>query len=242
MSEPVASPAPGAAAGGEVENLVGALVSPRATFQALALRPTWVLALVLLTALGAAVIWASYAKVDAGGFRSYLEAAGRPSPAGVSDEQFLGWTRVSSVVAAAIFGPVTYLAVAGILLGLVRMAGGALDFRRSLAVTAHGFLPFGVAAVVGLAMATFRAEITMEQIEAGALVPSHLAALLGSAEVGAVGRALLTSADLFSVWCIALLSLGYATVARLSRGRALAVVASVWALGILIKVLLAALR
>lgn len=242
MAEPSLPSSPSAAAGGEVDHLVGALVSPRPTFESIARRPTWALALFLLSALGAAVIWASYSKLDASGFRAYLEASGQPLPESVSDEQVLSWTRVSSVVAAAIFAPLTYLAVAGIWLALARMAGGTLDFRRSLAVTAHGFLPFAVAAVVGLAMATFRTEITMEEIEAGALVPSHLGTLFGGAGVGKVGRALLTSVDLVSVWSIALLTLGYATVAGLSKRSAFAVVASVWALGILIKVVLAALR
>jgi hypothetical protein len=240
MSEP-ADPVTPASRAGEVDNLVGALVAPRAAFEAIARRPTWLLALCLLAALGAAVIWASYSKVEASGFRTYLEDMGRSLPDSVSDEQILGWTRVTSVVGAALFAPLTYLAVAGIFLGLLRMAGGELDFRKSLAVTVHGFLPFAVAAVVGLVMATFRTEITMQEIESGALVPSHLGFLAGPG-VGAVTRALLTSVDLFSAWCIALLGLGYAIVARVPKGKAFGVVAAVWGLGILIKVVLAALR
>lgn len=240
MSDAPESPAPAASAGGEVENLIGALVSPRAAFTALAARPTWILALLLLAALGAAAIWAGYSKVEAGDFRGYLEEMGRPLPDSVSDEQLLGWTRVSSVVGAALFAPLTYLAVAGIFLFLVRMLGGELDYRRSLAVTVHGFLPFAVAAVCGLGISTVRSEISMREIESGGLVPSHLGALVDAD--GAVARALLSSLDLFSVWCIALLGLGFSIAARLPRSKAYGAVAAVWGLGILIKLGLAALR
>lgn len=240
MSQLAAPVEPDVARGGEIENVVGALVSPRATFTAIATRPTWVLALLLLAALGAAAIWAGYSKVEAGDFRGYLESTGRDLPDSVSDEQILGWTRVSSVVGAALFAPLTYLGVAGIFLFLVRMAGGELDFRASLSVTVHGFLPFGVAAICGLGLATMRSEITMREIESGGLVPSHLGALIDAD--GAVARALLSSVDLFSIWCIALLGLGFAMVARLPRPKAYGAVAAVWVLGVLIKVALAALR
>lgn len=234
------SPAPAAGAGGEIENLVGALVSPRTAFAAIARRPTWIVALLLLAALGAVAIWSGYAKVDAAEFRSYLESMGRKLPDGVSDQQILAWTRVSSVVGAALFAPLTYLAVAGIFLFLMRMLGGELDFRRSLAVTVHGFLPFGVAAICGLALATLRESVTMRELESGGLVPSHLGALIEAD--GAIARALLSSLDLFSVWCIALLVLGFTTVTGLPRSKSLGAVAAVWLLGVLIKLSLAALR
>lgn len=239
MSE-IPAPTSPAAGGGEVENLVGALASPRAAFEAIARRPTWVAALVLLALLGTVGVWAAYSKVDAGEFRTYVESSGRKLPDSVSDEQILKWTRVSSVLGAAIFAPLTYLAVAGIFLFLMRMSGAALDFRRSLAVTVHGFLPFGVAAILGLALSTLRTEVSMREIESGALVPSHLGALV-SAD-GAVGRAILSSLDLFSVWCVLLLGMGFSIVARLPRAKAYLAVGAVWSLGILLKLALAALR
>ena len=107
-------------------------------------------------------------------------------------------------------------------------------------MTVHGFLPFGLAAICGLALATMRSEITMREIESGGLVPSHLGALIDAD--GAVARALLSSVDLFSVWCIALLGLGFAIAARLPRAKTYGAVAAVWGLGILIKLGLAALR
>ncbi len=237
IQEPVAPAAPA----GELEHVIGALTAPRVAFASIARRPTWLLALALLTALGAVAVWASYAKVDAGEFLSYLEASGRPLPAGISGDQILGWTRVSSVVGAAIFAPLTYLAVAGLFLVSLRLFGAELDFRRSLAVTLHGFLPFALAAIVGLGLASFREEISMRELESGSLVPTHLGVFL-SEDAGAMARALASSVDLFSAWCIGLLGLGFTIVARVSAGKAYGVVGGIWALGILLKLTMAALR
>jgi hypothetical protein len=186
-------------------------------------------------------VWAGYSKVETGDFLAYLESMGRPLPAGADGEQILGFTRITSVVGAALFAPLVYLAVAGILLALLGMLGGELDFRRSLAVTVHGFLPFGLAAVGGLAIAATRQEISMRELEGGTLVPSHLG-FLADAEAGPLLRAALSSADLFSVWCIVLLGLGYSIVARVPRAKAFGAVGAVWALGVAVKLGLAALR
>ncbi|MCB9378773.1 MAG: YIP1 family protein [Holophagales bacterium] len=225
----------------DLDHLIGAITSPTRTFESIARKPTWLLPLVLLALLGAAAVWSLYSKVDASEFLSYLEARGQSLPASVSGEQVLGWTRVSSIVGAAIFGPVTYLVVAGLFLMLFRMGGGTLDFKRSLSVTVHGFLPFGIAAMVGMALATFRETISMREIESGGLVPSNLAVFLGDDASGVV-RAIASSVDLFSVWCIVLLAIGYSIVAKVHRGKAYGFVGLVWGVGILVKVALSALR
>ncbi len=120
------------------------------------------------------------------------------------------------------------------------MLGSDLTFRQSLATTVHGFLPFGLAALAGIAIALGRDEIRLADMQAGGLVPSHLGVLAGE-NAGKVLRALLGSVDLFSAWCVALLATGYRVVARVSRGAAWGVVGSLWAVGILIKLALAAI-
>jgi hypothetical protein len=242
MSELSGHAADGAAGrASELDHVIGALVAPRSSFESIARRPTWRLALVILAVLGSAAVWAGYSKVETGEFVSYLEAMGRPLPAGADGAQILRFTRVSSVVGAAIFAPLVYLAVAGIFLGLLQLLGGELDFRRSLSVTAHGFLPFGIAAIGGLATAAMRQEVTMRELEGGALVPSHLG-VFAAEGASSLARAALSSVDLFSIWCILLLGIGYSTVARVPRGKAFGAVGVVWAIGVLVKLGLAALR
>jgi hypothetical protein len=119
------------------------------------------------------------------------------------------------------------------------MLGSEMDFVRSLSVAIHGSVPLGAAAIIGIPVALGRSEMSMEELQGGQYLMSNLGFLAGE-EAGAVTRALLTSVDLFSVWCIILLTIGYRIVARVSRGAALAVTLAVWGLGVLLKVAMAA--
>jgi hypothetical protein len=100
-------------------------------------------------------------------------------------------------------------------------------------------VPFGVAALIGIPVALARDTISMEDAQGGQFLQSSLAAL-ASEETGHVVKALLTSVDLFSIWAIVLLALGCRIVGKVSKGAAWGSVLAVWAIGILIKVGMAA--
>jgi hypothetical protein len=221
--------------------LIQALVSPREAFTELARRPTTALALVVLVLLGVIAIHVAMSRVPPESLFASLEESGQELPAEAKEnpERFLKIALWSQTAAAVVFGPALYLALAGIFLVLFRMLGSELGFRQSLATTLHGMLPFGVAAVVGVFVALGRDEISLEELQWGGLVASHLGFLAGE-DAGKVTRALLTSFDLFSVWCIALLAIGYRVVARVSAGAAWAAVLTVWAVGVALKLALAA--
>lgn len=232
-----------APAGSEVANLWGALLEPGRTFVGLAARPTFVLALLVLVVLGAASVSVGFSKVDPQEMVRSLEEQGRELPPSMLEapEKMMGFMKWSAVAGAAVVGPLMYLAIAGIFLVVFRLLGSEISYRQGLSVTLHGMLPMAVAALLGLVVGLLRAQISLRELESGALLLSHLGFLAGE-ESGAVVRALLTSADLFSLWCIALLALGFELVARVSRAAAWGTVGLVWGLGIAVKALLALLR
>jgi hypothetical protein len=238
MSEPHAAE-PGESS--SARNLVQALVAPREAFTALARQPTTALALVVLVFLGVIAIHVAMSRVPPESLFASLEEQGQqlPPDAKENPERFLKIALWSQTAAAVVFGPALYLALAGVFLVLFRMLGSELAFRQSLATTLHGMLPFGVAAVVGVVVSFGRDEISLEELQYGGLVASHLGFLAGE-DASKVVRALLTSIDLFSIWCIALLAIGYRIVARVSAGAAWAAVVAVWAVGIALKLALAA--
>lgn len=222
-------------------NLVQALVSPREAFTALARRPTTALALVVLVALGAVAIYVAMSRVPAESLVASIEEGGSELPPDARDdpEKFLRMALWSQTAMAVVFGPALYVAVAAIFLVIFRLFGSDIAFRQSLAVTIHGMLPFGVAAVAGVAVALGRDEIGLEELRSGSLLASHLG-FLATEDTGELTRALLTSADLFSAWCVALLALGYRIVARVGAGAAWGAVLAIWLVGVAIKVALAA--
>jgi hypothetical protein len=85
-----------------------------------------------------------------------------------------------------------------------------------------------------------RDEVGMDEVRSGSFVKSNLAALAGD-ETSAPLRALLGSIDLFSIWTVALLALGFRLVAGVSRGSAWGVVLTLWALYVAGKAALATL-
>lgn len=242
MSEPSRATGPEESSSGtsSFRTLIQALVSPREAFIELAREPRTAVALILLVVLGVIAIHVSMARVPAESLFASIEASGRPLPQEAQDdpEKFLRGALWMQTATAVVVGPALYLAMAGIFLVLFRLLGSELTFRQSLATTLHGMLPFAVAAVVGVAAALGRDEISLEELQWGGVVASHLGFLAGE-ESSKATRALLGSIDLFSAWCVALLAFGYRTVARVGAGSAWAVVLTVWLLGVLIKVGLA---
>jgi hypothetical protein len=246
MSEVESGPAPGAAAGdapGEgssLGHLIGALTAPRAAFASIARAPTTAVALVLLVLSGVLALHFAMSRVTAESFLASIEESGREVPQEMRDdpERFLTIARWTQTIGAVLLGPALYFALAGVFLVLFRLLGSELTYRQSLATTVHGMLPFGVAALVGVAVALGRDEITMAELQWGGVVVSNLGFLAGE-EAGKAARALLTSVDLFSAWCVYLLATGYRIGARVGVGAAWSVVLTVWSLGILVKLGLA---
>jgi len=242
MSEPMAETPPqgGATEGSSWSRIWGALTAPSETFNGLAARPVFAVALVTLLVVGIAVGWMAMGKVTPEDFVRSIEEAGRPVPPDLVDDPdtFLGRIRIFQTVAGGVFAGLFYFAAAGLFLVLFRLTGSDLTYRQSLSTTVHGLLPLGVAALVGLVVLFGRSEVSLSELQSGGVVASNLGILAGE-ETGKVGRALLTSMDLFSLWCIYLLALGYRIVARVSSGAAWGVVLALWAVGVGIKVLLA---
>jgi hypothetical protein len=240
-SESLSSGAGGTTAGSSsFRTVLSVLVSPREGFAALARRPAWLLALVLLTLCAATALHVSLSKVTAEDVMRAAEASGRAIPPEADPERILAFTRWSQLTFAILGAPIFYLIEAALLLFAFRMSGSDLRFRESFATTIHGMLPFGVAAILGAIVASFRETITLEEMKWGGVLASNLGILAGE-ETGSVARALLTSVDAFSIWCVVLLATGYEIVARVPRRTAWTGVLAVWAAGIALKVVFAAL-
>lgn len=220
------------------------LIAPATTFAEIARRPGWAVALLLLCSTSLVVKLLVEPRIDPESLAAYLEGRGveaeqieqaieqqlSPSPA----RRYVGM--VTGFGGAALF----YVVTSALFFACARLFGGELDFRRALAATAHGLLPFFVASIVAIPVILSRASIPFEETFSGSFLASHAGVLAGD-ETGAVARALLSSVDLFSIWCVVLLVIGFGAVARLSRGAAVATVLVPWLIGVGLKVGFAAM-
>jgi hypothetical protein len=232
MTEPGIQPAGDGPDPGPVASLWGALLSPEATFRALARRPRWAVALIVLVILAIAFALVLTPRMDMEKVvREALEESGQEVSESQIEQQValaeqFGWVGVASQV---LLQPGIYLLMAAIFLALFRMLGSELDFRRSLSVTVHGFLPYGLATLLSIPVVLARQEVSMEEVQSASFLKSSLAALAPE-ESGKALLSLLGSIDLFSIWTIALLAFGFRIVGRVSRGAAWGVVLTLWAL------------
>jgi len=218
------------------------LTAPSDTFPRLAARPIFAVALVLLLALGTAVGFVAMGKVTPEEFLRTFEERGQAAPPALQDdpEAFLAKFQWFQTAAGTVVAALFYLAAAGLFLALFRLFGSDLTYRQSLATAVHGLLPLGLAAVVGIVVLLGREQVGLEELQTGGLVASNLALFAGD-DTGKATRALLSSVDLFSLWSLYLLAVGYRAVARVSSGVAGSVVLSLWAVGVGLKVGLAAI-
>jgi hypothetical protein len=219
----------------------GVLIAPRRTFGAIAERPTALVALVAATLLGAAVIYISFGKIAPEELLRSVEASGRTLPPELDAVRLHRFSLWSTVIGVLLASPLVTVVAAALFLAGIRLGGGDLDYRRALSVTVHGLLPLALAGLLTLPVILARESVGIEELQGGTLLLSSLGAFAPE-DAGPALTALLTSVDLFSIWSLALLVLGFRIVARVSRGAAAVAVGTVWVLGVLLKVGLAALR
>jgi hypothetical protein len=237
MSEPKVSAAEAPPAS-SLATIWATFVSPRAAFESILTRPVWALALVLLVVLGVAAVGVGFAKVTPEAYQRMLEESGQELPADLEPERLMAFARWSAVIGAAVVSPLVYFVIGGLFLVVFRLLGSDFRFRHSLSVGVHGLLPMGVAALIGIVISLARETIDPLELQGGGLLMSNLG-FLATDETSKAMRALLTSADLFSVWCIWLLATGYRVVARVSAGASWGAVLLIWGVGVLLKVTLA---
>ena len=239
MSEPQAAPVPTTESASSARTLWNALAAPETAFRSILARPVWALALLVLVVLTLAAVTIGFSKVTPEDYLRMLEESGQQLPAEMEPEKLMSIARWSAAVGTVVVSPLVYFVVGGLFLVVFRLLGSEIGYRHSLSVGVHGLLPMGVAAVLGIFISLARETIDPMELQGGGIVMSNLG-FLAREETSKAMRALLTSADLFSVWCIWLLATGYRIVARVSAGAAWGAVLLVWGVGVLLKVGLAA--
>jgi len=226
--------------------LLGVLVAPGETFRSIAERPTWLPPLLVLVLLGAAVGLVLQMRTDPEEMvRGQLEMVKVDVPQEQVDKMIedaenrttgakVGLTAVGVVIQAVIYAVVAVLFWIGF-----RMFGSEMDYLRSLATTLYGYMPLAVASLINLPLMFAREGLTFEEARNGGVLVSSLKALAPD-DATAVTGALLGSFDLFTIWTLVLLTIGYRAVAKVSTAVAAGIVILFWLVYVVGKVGLAA--
>ncbi len=213
--------------------LVGVFVSPVRTFAAIAARPTFLVPLVLWTALSFLVSELVLSRTD---WRAVITEGASHREQKLTDAQIdqavEGSRRFSWVFEVIAVAVPTLVAVitAGALWMACQAFGWELRFRQSLGVTAHAFLPGILASIVLFALLWGKTTIDPQSLDD---VLHTSPAFLVSRRTDKALHGLLGSLDLLSFWSIGLLVLGLSAATKASRGRVAGLVLTLWALYVL---------
>lgn len=214
--------------------LVGVLFSPIKTFESINARPTWVVALILLMVLTLIVTIITVPKIDmAAAIQKQMERQNRQ----VSAEQMDRITQMAekmkwiSPVTGLVTQAALYFLLALIFWVLFRLVGNEFSYWHSMSVTTHAFMPQVISALLTVPILLKASTLDPEALRNG-LLASNLGALAPEG-TSAFLRSVLSSIDVFSLWTLSLLILGFSIVARAKRSTVTWIMGGLWLLYVL---------
>ncbi len=237
-----AAPTPAPQAVSAAARVIGTFFSPVPTFQSIAARPGFLLPLALWIAASLLVSAFILPRMDYEGMtRARLEKAGQSIPEDRIQAQVAMQKRIAPKITIAIgaLAPVIItLLVTLVFWASFKAFGWDFSFRQGIGVTSHAFLPGVLGALILIPVLSSKETIDPQNMSD--LLRSNLGFLVERKASPAL-HSLLGSLDLFAIWTMVLLTIGYAAAARVSRKAAGSIVVALWALYILGKAGLAAL-
>jgi uncharacterized membrane protein YfhO len=214
--------------------LAGVLLSPVKTFESISARPTWVVALIVLMVVSLIFTLAAIPKIDmAAAIQKQMERQDRQ----ISAEQMERITQMAekmkwiSPITGLMTQAAVYFLLALIFWVLFRLIGDEFSYMHSVAVTTHAFIPQLLSAVLTLPIVFKATALDPEKLRSG-LLASNLGFLAGQGTSPFL-RSVLSSLDIFSLWTVMLLVVGYSIVAKMRRSTAATVTCGLWLLYIL---------
>ncbi len=240
-----ATPVPAAepqAAISPLGRVVGVLFSPKATFADIVRKPSWLLPVVIATILGIVSTVVLNQRVN---WRDYMVQQMEKSPraAQLSTEQKQQQAEISAkvtiyiVYAVGVLGSVLFALIVGAVMMLAYnvLAGAGATFSQSFGIAAHTLLVGIVSTPIFLLVLLLRPPGTVDPENP---VATNLAAFLPE-ESAKWLIALCKSIDIFTIWTLVLLAIGFAAVnpRKLKGSRPYVIAFSVWGAMVMVKVL-----
>ncbi len=228
------------------EAFVGIFVAPKETFRRLVARPWWfalapLALLIVLTTVGSALF---VTRVDMKQFvRDEIRQnrfASQMSEAQIEQAVEQAAARPKWLQPAiGVVGLVVVTALLAALFWLVFLAFGAeITYGRSFQVICWAFLPSVLTTVAFLVLLFVK---DANAIDIRNPIATNLASFFSRETLGKPVYALLQAFDVFKIWIVALLGVGFAAAGKTKVSTAVATVASLYGLWVLIRIGLAAI-
>lgn len=222
--------------------ILGVFFSPKATFEDIARKPSWLLPVLISTILGIASTVVLNQKMN---WREYVVQQIEKSPraAQLTAEQKQQQAEMSAkvtvyiVYCVGVVGSVLFAVVVGAVMMLAYnlLAGAGATFMQSFGIAAHTLVLGIITTPIFLLVLFLKPPGTLDPENP---VATNLAAILpdGTAKWLEV---LCKSLDVFSIWTLILLAIGFAAVnpKKLKGSKSYVIAFSVWGALVVVKVL-----
>lgn len=221
--------------------IVGVFFSPGATFEDIVRKPTWVLPVALLTLLSIGVSFSINQRIN---WREFMSQQIEKSPGAASmsaeqkQQRIEGGAKFSPpfTYAIGVLGPIiAVLLVTLVMWGSYNLLGGAnTNFGTAFSITSHAFLTGLVSSSLFILILYLK---PFGAVDLDNPVAANLAAFLPD-ESAKWLVALCKSVDIFSIWTLLLLAIGFAATnpKKLKGGKAFSIGFTVWAAYVVVRV------
>ena len=197
-----------------LERFIGVFVSPGETFADIVRKPDWIAPVVVLIVATVAVMETMLAKIGAAAIVRNSIAQSKQGAQMSADQiqqavdRGAGITAIIMHVTGFLAVPIVLLIIAGIGMLIVSgIFGGSVKFTTALSVTAYANLVSILGALMALALILFGDP---EHFNPQSPVPGNLGFFLDPQSTSKPLMALANSLDVFTLWFMALLGVGFA--------------------------------
>lgn len=231
-STPAAAPQTAPPALSETQRLLNTFVAPSRTFTDLRRNSRWWVPWIVISLATLTFMYVIDQKV---GFDQIAHNVIASSSRAEQIEQLPPDQRAKQYASIARFtrslsyaSPVTtlivYLIIAALLMGTFRFGAGAeIGYKTSLAIVTYGILPFAISALLGILSLTAGANPESFNINNPvASNPAYFMDMAGNKFFYTLASAL----DVFTIWCIVLMAIGFARNSKLRVATTFTVIAS----------------
>lgn len=227
----------------EAQRILNTFFAPSKTFADLKRKPSWWVPWLLISIVSLLFMYAVTQKI--GGeqlaqnyLRNHPKMAERLEKAPPEQQERQMRMMATSFkyfgYAVPVFTLVLWLIIAGVIMATMNFGAGAeIPFRTSMAVVAYSWLPFLVHGL--LALVILFAGVAPDAFNLENPVATNLGFLIADPASSPGLYRLAASIDIFSIWVVILMGLGFATVSKLTRSTATIIVAAWWLLVVLVR-------
>ncbi len=223
------------------QRIAGVLFAPADTFRDIARRPDILMPLIILVIIGFVTSAMIIPRMD---FEAVVREQMASSNRNMSESDMENAVKMGSAFGKVMawLGPFLSIAIwaiiAGVLLLAHRLFGGEGNFKQAFSTVLYSWIPLTINGIVMGIVAVARGEIDPSTMPT--LVKSNPAFLVDMKD-NPILFAVLSSLDIFTIWTLILLIIGFATLSRLSRAKSAVIIISLWLLTVVVKVGFAAM-